>query len=949
MSKNVYLSDSKYLKACLLTSVFSAALFAQTPAFAQEDDQEIEEVVVTGIRRSLDNAFEIKRNADQMVDVITAEDIGLFSDNNIGEALQRIPGVLLEREAGEGFRISIRGLGPRFVRTTINGRTALSAAGGETGGGDDARGFTLNMIPSEVITKATVEKSTMAKNLEGGMAGVLDLTTNRPLDFANRREQDFFVSGSFRGRYNSLSKKFLPRESIFLNKKLSDNFGVFFAAVIDDADRQDNLAESQRLRTFDHDLVAGTLVNGTALPADLDDQALSLFSGVRTQWQRIERSRQTYTGGLQWQQGGLNVNVDWTHSRESETRDDLRFWTDTSGIRNSPRRFDTNSLDIVFEDEDLGRTVPTLGTIVSAELSGVTRRNEVDDLIKILNRRVPRTQRIHVGGINLEWTNDIWTIEADVGYAEQKTVRTFDRLQIVLNENDPRGAGGFGASFDITSGFPVVLLTADDGAGNVVPIDPLDASFLRFNQLQQNITPESGQDISVRFDLTREFDGGFIDAVFAGFAWNERQHSRTRFNKSSFDRNDVDPNGNTLNLDGIDIRTVDGVLPNQPGAVHSFAVPDIDAARFEFFFDDPDSFGGFEVNEGATFDVKETVSAGYVQAAFSGGANVPFRGNVGVRLVHTKQIANGLFDGSMEERITERTYTDFLPSFNVAFNVNENVVLRFAGNRAVTRPDPQDLSGFIDLDNVVGDELDGTGDGGNPFLEPYHTYSLDGALEWYPEAGGSYVLGLFYKKIDGWIASGTSTEFFNVQVEDPEDSGIFVARDVAFEIDRPVNTDGGDLKGFEFAFHTPLDSIAGGFLRYFGINGSLTYVDAKIDAVVPDSGVQIALRQTSKWSGNLIVYFEKGKFGTRLAYNFRSNFLFQEASANDRFDEFTKGSQILDWNMDYRINKNVRIRFSANNLTDVKRTRFWQTANSRYFSDQRDNGQSFTFEIRARY
>ena len=95
MSKNLYLSDSKHLKACLLTSVFSAALFAQTPAFAQEDDQEIEEVIVTGIRYSLDHAFQINRDADQMVDVITAADIGLFSDNNIAQALHSLPGCLL--------------------------------------------------------------------------------------------------------------------------------------------------------------------------------------------------------------------------------------------------------------------------------------------------------------------------------------------------------------------------------------------------------------------------------------------------------------------------------------------------------------------------------------------------------------------------------------------------------------------------------------------------------------------------------------------------------------------------------------------------------------------------------------------------------------------------------------------------------------------------------------
>ena len=144
------------LKAALPAALFVAATLAQTPAVAQTSaaDEAIEEITVTGIRRSLDVAADIKRESDSVVDAITAQDIGLFSDNNIGEALSRVPGVLLEREAGEGYRISIRGLGPRYVRTTVNGRTALSASGGETGNGDDARGFTYNILPSEVISRA---------------------------------------------------------------------------------------------------------------------------------------------------------------------------------------------------------------------------------------------------------------------------------------------------------------------------------------------------------------------------------------------------------------------------------------------------------------------------------------------------------------------------------------------------------------------------------------------------------------------------------------------------------------------------------------------------------------------------------------------------------------------------------------------------------------------------
>ena len=184
MSRLTSRSAATSPKRTLLVTAIFAALMAQSSVFAQTEqdtdqsaaDSEgmIEEVVVMGVRHSLDSAAEIKRNSDQLVDAISAEDIGMFSDNNIAEALQRVPGVQVERDMGEGFRISIRGLGPRFVRTTVNGRTALSTAGGEDGSGEDSRGFTLNMMPSEVISRVTVEKSTQAKNLEGGLGGTLD-------------------------------------------------------------------------------------------------------------------------------------------------------------------------------------------------------------------------------------------------------------------------------------------------------------------------------------------------------------------------------------------------------------------------------------------------------------------------------------------------------------------------------------------------------------------------------------------------------------------------------------------------------------------------------------------------------------------------------------------------------------------------------------------------------
>lgn len=944
--------SSTLLKTALSGALFCAAAFVQMPAAAQSSaaDAAIEEITVTGIRRSLDVAAEIKRDSDAVVDAITAQDIGLFSDNNIGEALSRVPGILLEREAGEGYRISIRGLGPRFVRTTVNGRTALSASGGETGNGDDARGFTYNILPSEVVSRAKVSKSTMAYEIEGGIGGVVDLETTRPLEFRPKGD-DFYVSGTLRGTYNDLSEDTTYRGTVFLNNKFSENFGVFFAATLDQADRIDNLAESQRLRTFDREYDAGTLVNGVPLEEDTD-LALSHFSGVRYQEQPIPRDRETYVAGVQWQNDNWDINFDWIAGFEDETRDDTRFWY---GYGDVLRRFngDITSLTIDYGDENLDISDPTLGTLVAYEFEGADDARRVQPLAAGLYRRVPRSSDVNVGGLNLEWNNgDDWTVAVDFGYADQTTERTLERLRTRLNTDfgdgtgDPRLDDGVSGSYDIRSGYPIAILY--DSNGDL--IDPLDITHQYVELLERNITWEEASDESFRLDFTKELedrsDGdmySFFDSVQFGFAVNSQKFERSQIVSE-------DPNSGDYNLSNVRSVIADGILTyvNIPGFVNSFAVGDIADPTFVDFLTAPvivsyrdesgdivNPEGLYRIDQGASFDLTEDVTAFYLQTNFSGEGPIPYRGNIGVRFVDTEQTnfgwvgdGSGLgfepLDPANPQVETSRKYQHTLPSFNLAFDLTDEWVLRFAANKALTRPDPIDMSSRLNLDFE-----DFEGSGGNPNLEPYTTVNYDMSVEWYPESGGSYGFGFFYKDLESFISSGSNTQ----DIDGDE-----------YDIRRPVNTDGGTINGVEFQFHTPFDFLPG-FLQYFGINGSYTYVDAEMDAVVPDRGTPISLRGTSEKSGNLVLYFEKEKFGARIAANYRSDYLFQEASDTDRFDEFTEGRTIVDMNIDYIIMENMKVRLSANNLTEERRGRYWDTP-GQYYSDERDNGRTLVLEFR---
>jgi TonB-dependent receptor len=975
------------LRTLSLTIAISMPLLAPVTVLAQDADTgALEEVVVYGIRQSLDNAADIKRNSDSIVDAITAQDIGLFSDNNMGEALQRVPGVQLERSEGEGFRISIRGLGPRFVRTTLNGRTALSSPGGE--GGSDARGFSFNIIPSEVISGARVIKSTQAMDVEGGIGGVVDLQTTRPLDLAADQEMDFYVGGSLRGTLNDLEDKNSTRGSLLLNSKVNDNFGVFFAAAIDRTDRVQESAESQDMDIQDFRLDEGTLLNGEAMTealcgqlsfewnagrSDCDlgegpaESGVGIFDGNRSIIRDRERDRNTFTGGLQWQPSdNWEVYVDWTHGDEEESREDFRYWQRTEfGLGRLDRSDSPTSItDITINFDDADEFSD--GTVTAFSFENMTE-DSVRQTVDVGNLLIDSDTTVDVGGINVKWSNDDWTVRTDFGYASQEEKFLQRRVQADVDfspNSDPARFPlwpdrrddttipfvGINGSFDINSGVPIVMFEDVNG----VPLDPTDPTDLNFDQDRQGFIIEDNSEMSFRLDVEKALDTGFLDRVNFGYAYRDRDGLRSELRTSG----DCCSGGNQSNyldlgIEQFGTQLITGFMNdiNDPNFNHSFVVPDIHAWL------EADPVGTFAVaprdgipRQDREYEVEDQIEAFYLQASFSGGDRVPFRGNFGVRYAETRQTSIGLLgvqdgdnfvplDPNNPVAGTDLKYDDTLPSFNIAFDFTDELVFRLAASKTVTRPDPVDLRQGWDLDDIDGS--DNEGDAGNPDLDPYRTDNYDMSLEWYPESGGAYAIGVFYKELDGFIADGEEIVPIDLSPFDPA----LGVQD--FEIERPVNTEGGDIFGYELSLHTPFDSFTDGFWRHFGINASFTYVDAELDAV-RGSGRIVSLRGTSEWSGNIVAYFEKGPFAARVAYNDRDDFLHQEAVSSNDFDEFTEGAEYVTLNLDYRFNENWQLRFTGNNLSDSQRFQVWGAAGSDYFSDQRNDGRTYVLELRGR-
>jgi iron complex outermembrane receptor protein len=226
MRKGISLNSS--IRVALIACT---ALVAPQVAIAQDDGESDEDdvIVVTGYRASLESALEEKREATGIVDVIKAEDIADFPDNNLAESIQRVPGVAISRDQGEGRQISVRGLGPVFTRVRINGIEGLSTTGGSdaSGGANRGRTFDFNVFASELFNSITVRKTASADVEEGSLGATVDLQTARPFDYAD----DLVVAGSAQVGYNDLSKETDPKFSGLLSwKTMDDTLGILVSA-----------------------------------------------------------------------------------------------------------------------------------------------------------------------------------------------------------------------------------------------------------------------------------------------------------------------------------------------------------------------------------------------------------------------------------------------------------------------------------------------------------------------------------------------------------------------------------------------------------------------------------------------------------------------------------------------------------------------------------------------
>ncbi|WP_170235855.1 TonB-dependent receptor [Colwellia demingiae] len=918
-----------------------ALMFSTAHAAEENQDKDKKDVsgievieVTSGIKYSIVKAQSIKLNADSIVDAITAEDIGKFTDSNLAESLQRIPGVQISRsENGEGQYVSIRGLGPQFVRTTVNGRSMSGGSGGDNGLGNQ-RAYGLDGVSPDMTSGVVVMKTQTASVEEGGIGGVVDIKTIRPLDFlAGEKEDDgFFFGANIDAFYNAESEETDPSISLTGAWRITDTFGVF-ANVINS--ERSTLTQISRDRGYKVHEIDGQEIFGPS-------------SGVQYSMNDGSLTRESYNLTLQWQPSDdLDITADYMNSSWLTERRQNVLISDISGIEPTNSVIDTSNavgVDGYLREADF--MGPTVGQISPNET--VFDREE------------------NLYGMHINWNPDAGplTIDFDVAYSDSG----YDRNEYLLEGVAVNEAAGI--HYDATG--DAQLFSMYDANGNTLDVENM--TFSRPGSVGYNMIDYASEETAYRLDVEYELDNDFISSVKVGGSIRELESSLT-FNLQRYGTDRQDALLAEHGLTEADLPSYTSFLaPEASGGFLSelgSVAPDtwnnIGAAQgFDFWNPLVENSaciqgqGGLDIGLAATgdcsgfnffseifyYNVEEKISSVYAQAnILTEIAGMTLTGNVGVRYVQTDVTGTGYVDSEL--RTAKGDYSNVLPSLNLSLGITDNTYVRFAASTTVARPEPDQLAGAGGENPTIDpitDEITGLSvTRKNPDLEPYTANQYDVIVEWYPGSEGMFfAAGYFYKDI---------SDFNSTDVVFPDeytyDGVTYSSTDIDISIAQPVNSGDAKVSGIELQGHIPFSEfIKEGFFSHMGVQASYTHLmDNETPADDPITGAALPFPGASEDNYSAVAYYDDGTVSSRLSYTYRE----QNYLAVDYFGAatFAEDFTALDFNISYQLNDNLSFRFQANNLLEEPIRKSVANGNMPSFYSQ--NGKSYNVGVRVTF
>lgn len=885
------LRRSLFAGASGLAVALSLGVGASAAQTAEDQATEVDEVVVTGFRSSLAQALNVKRREAGAVDVIMAEDIADFPDQNLAEAIQRIPGVAITRDAGEGRNISVRGLGPDFTRIRINGMEALGTTGGtdSSGGANRGRGFDFNVFASDLFNSITVRKTASAEAEEGSLGATVDLRAARPFD-----RPGFNMAASGQAGWNDLARNLDPRGAFLISNTWNDTFGVLFSVAVSGREALEEGHSTVRW-------VGGNI----GIPGQGAGR-VNAFTPRLPRYGILEhdQDRLGATLSLQWRPTpATDIALDILYADFSATRFEHFLQVPTFSAGGA-----TGRAGIVVQDFELDAN----GNMIYGVFDNVTTRAEsrFDDLSTEFTQATL--------SFSHEFS-DRFSIDGLIGTSQSDHNNP---IQTTLLFDNP-GTTGYSYDYRQNRNLPLI----DYG------FDVTDPSNYRLSEIR--IRPQT---VDNTFDTVQLNGRWALNDAFAlrgGLFYKNYTFETTELRRDPTSCG-LAPTGNAeacVAQIGIDPFAVSGFsrlvsLADQwdipVGNTMSWVIPDYHAADAMF------DFGSFPMSwipsRGNNRSVEEESQGGFVQLDFDSMlGSLPVRGNIGARYIETDQRSTGfqLVAGAPVLAEASRSYDDFLPAANVVFEIRPDYLVRVGAAQVMTRPG---LGSLTPGGTVTVSGNNRTVASGNPALDPTRGTTYDIAFEWYFAPESILSVALFHKEIDSFVANQTISRPFTGNPLGLPDSvaidacGAVVGCSAAadWNFNQPVNTDGGDLSGYEISYQQPFTALPG-IWSNFGVLANYTFVNSEIEY---PGGITNTLTNLSKRAYNGTLYYEDSRFSARISGTYRDGYLTNVPGRDGNAIEGVVDTFNVDMSAAWTVSDSLQLTLEGINLTDEVATQY---------------------------
>jgi iron complex outermembrane receptor protein len=916
------------LKFSASTGAIALALATAGVAAAQEaaapvDDTAVEEVVVTGFRRSLDQALNVKRTAVGSVDVIVAEDIAKFPDQNLAESLQRIPGISIVRDGGEGRAITVRGLGSRFTRVRVNGMEAVATTS-DGASANRERGFDFNVFASELFNSLVVHKTAEASLDEGSLGAVVDLNTGNPL----AGKDGVTLALSAQAQYNDLSDKFGPRLAGLLSYRHPS--GVWAASVSGAYSKQEQVeatnntvrwAQARFNRVGTTNCFTTQNSGGTYVPSVACNDAALAFHPRIPRYGEVnhERERIGLTGSFQYAPSDkTKLSVDGLYSKYNAVRNEK--WAEVL--------FRSNERSISVRDYTIDENNNLIkGTFDNAWVRLEHYERELDTTFYQLSANLTHE------------FSDKFKVQGLAGFSKSDADIPYETTIIF----DDRDATGY--NYDYTD------MKKPKLAFGTSISDPTNFQFAEFRDRPSNNTNKfKTVGLNADWAITEELTWK-IGAVFRQFDLDLREDARDSTYCAAFSCA-TGAYGAPVTAALAQNFSLTGA--NAPaGTTTSWAAPNLEAAAASVnLYNRP-----LLQQAGNTRSVTEKDTGAFLQFDLKsqiGGLDYAL--NAGTRYVKTEQSSTGINSGQVVT--VDRTYEDWLPAANLALYPTEKVIIRASAAKVMTRPNLGALT--------PGGSVDGFNyriTSGNPQLKPYRADAYDASVEWYFARESIFSVAVFKKNIASfpltssiqgtYASTGLPTSLIlasSPAAADPEGR--------PWTIGTTIDGEGASLKGVEFAIQGPF-SFLPGFWSNFGGIANLTLVDSSVDyrvngaATLPTGSTfpvlvarneNSSLFDLSKRAYNVTLYYEADKFSARASAAYRSGFIDAASDTGNVFEGYNSSLNV-DASMRYRLTDQFEVSLEGTNLTDEYRDRFTDLEADRNY-EYNHFGRTIMFGVR---